>query len=144
MQLVARKQRNAKELAQTYVLHYKQVFDYSEQALLLFTPEGQILEWNPKTLEIFDLSGDDINQITASDLGLSLVPPQQLSEEHSNLALVCQQPKGNSFPARVSFTAHQTQSGPLAILVSITDLSSLIKSQEERLKPSKRSLRLVV
>lgn len=120
--------------AQSYLDHYKQVFDHSENAFFLFSEYNVCLEWNPKALELFKLTPQEMYHLTPQLLGIELPNARDLNESHRDIPLLCQRPFGDSFPARVSLSPHSISKDIVVTLVSIVDLSSLVKTQDERLK----------
>ena len=146
--LFYRENRSLKIEAKTYELeseknksflnHYKLVFERSDHALLLFSEHGACLEWNPKALELFGLTHQEMYYVLPKELGLSLPSLNEDFSQYRDLPLLCKRPFGQAFPARVSISLHaqknHQRSNTHSILVSIIDLSTLVHSQDQQLK----------
>lgn len=120
--------------AKSYLEHYRQVFNRSDSAFFLFSEQMKCLEWNPRALELFQLTSKEMRHVSPQALGFTLPSPHHVTEDHRDLPLLCQRPFGESFPARVSLSQHLINKEKSAILVSVVDLSTLVKNQDERLK----------
>ena len=121
--------------AKAEMRHYWQVFEYAEHALLLYNEFGRCVEFNPRALEVFETNAEQMNAMTPSQLGLGQPHQLDLGEhDYHHMPMLCQRPSGVSFPARVSFHKHLSLHGSMGILVSVVDLSSLVRAQDERLR----------
>ena len=121
-----------------FLNHYKSVFEQSGHALLLFSEQGSCLEWNPKALELFGLTAQEMYYVIPQELGLRLPKLDEDFSHYRDLSLLCKRPFGNGFPARVSMSLHAQRFGHYQskqyILISVIDLSSLVKTQDQQLK----------
>ena len=121
-----------------FLNHYKSVFEQSDHALLLFSEQGSCLEWNPKALELFGLTAQEMYYVIPQELGLSLPKLDEDFSHYRDLSLLCKRPFGTGFPARISMSLHTQRFGHYQskqyILTSIIDLSSLVKNQDQQLK----------
>ena len=130
-----KRQASASATARAETHHYWQVFEHAEQALLIYNSAGQCVEFNPRALNLFGVSASLFNQLTPGELGLGSPHLLNFDErDYHDMPMLCQRPGGVPFPARVSYHRHSSLYDEDGVLISIVDLSTLVRAQDHRLE----------